>query len=502
VTGAILVALVGARNHAGGWNDGSRLATVECLVDYHTLAIDRSVFVLVPRPAGMLAPYGAVATGLLEQGTKDKLAINGHYYSDKSPVPAVLLAGAYWVWSRCTGLTARDRPDWFCYLMTLACSGSAYVVAVWCVFRLGGLLGLTLRVRFLLTASFALATVTIPYAEYVNNHILLLGVVSALALALAASAAGETESFWRLVGLGALAGLGYTIDLGTGPVLLVCTLALVAYRGWHRAGSLPGLLTPLVPCLLGALPWLVLHHALNYAVGGTWVPANAVAEYLRWPGCPFTPQTMTGGWKHDGPGSFLLYAAALLLGKRGFLVHNLPLLLAVPALVLLLWRRVSEWPELLWSATWAAGTWLLYAANSNNYSGACCSVRWFVPLLAPGYYTLAVWLKHHSEGKIDLLLLTVWGGLLAIGMAWCGPWTEHMVPFLWPVVGLAVVSWFGYRLGRRTRRTRQVRLISGRFAVETAERLRRVDEATIPEGQGPHRGADTTAVPERLADAS
>ena len=42
--GAVLVALVSARPYAGSWNDGSRLATVESLVDYHTLAIDRSIF--------------------------------------------------------------------------------------------------------------------------------------------------------------------------------------------------------------------------------------------------------------------------------------------------------------------------------------------------------------------------------------------------------------------------------------------------------------------------
>src|SRR5687767_12101081 len=45
--GASLIALVSARPYAGGWNDGSRLATVESLVDRHTLAIDDSMFVNV-----------------------------------------------------------------------------------------------------------------------------------------------------------------------------------------------------------------------------------------------------------------------------------------------------------------------------------------------------------------------------------------------------------------------------------------------------------------------
>src|ERR1700722_334784 len=91
---ALALACVGAMNHASSWNDGSRLATVECLVDQHTWAIDHSLFVEVPPASpGRVLPYSADQTLLLQQGTLDKLCINGHFYSDKSPVPALLLAG-------------------------------------------------------------------------------------------------------------------------------------------------------------------------------------------------------------------------------------------------------------------------------------------------------------------------------------------------------------------------------------------------------------------------
>src|SRR5207244_7533603 len=127
----------------GGWNDGSRLATVECLVDYHTLAIERSIFVQVPPcddPAAP-SPY-ADDESLRLHGTGDKLFIKGHYYSDKSPVPALWMAGVYQVWQCCTGLTARQRPEAFCFWVTLCSSGLAYVVAVSCIYQLGGSLRL------------------------------------------------------------------------------------------------------------------------------------------------------------------------------------------------------------------------------------------------------------------------------------------------------------------------------------------------------------------------
>jgi hypothetical protein len=417
---AVAVAVASARTAPESWSDSSRLATVESLVDHHTLAIDRSLF---------------------GRATGDKICVDGRFYSHKPPVPALLLAGLYQCLQWTTGLTALHRPRSFCYWLTLGSSGLAYVVAVWCVFRLGRPLRLGLPLRLSLTAGFALATLALPYARQVNDHILLLGVAAALMLNLAWMAGdGGQGSFWRALGAGALAGLGYTIDLGAGPLLFACTLALIAYRGRRRLG------VTLSAFLLGALPWLTLHHAVNYAIAGTWLPAAAIPRFFRWTGCSFTPRNLTGGWKHDGLLPFLNYAARLLASKRGFLVHNLPLLLAVPALVVLLWRRVREWPELAWGGAWAAGTWLLYAANSNNYAGSCCSIRWFVPLLAPGFYTLAVFLRDRPRFWGDFCVLGGWGLLLA-GYAWRrGPWIISGVPFLWPVLIAALACWVVFRL--------------------------------------------------------
>src|SRR3954447_10343608 len=71
---ATVVALVSARPYAGAWNDGSRLATVESLVERGTLAIDESAFVAVPQTA---SPYGPIE---MSKGTLDKLLIDGHFY--------------------------------------------------------------------------------------------------------------------------------------------------------------------------------------------------------------------------------------------------------------------------------------------------------------------------------------------------------------------------------------------------------------------------------------
>ncbi len=108
----------------------------------------------------------------------------------------------------------------------------------------------------------------------------------------------------------------------------------------------------------------------------------------------------------------------------GFLPHNLPLLAALPGVFVLWRRRAAQWPELLWGAAWCLGTWLVYGALSNNYSGDCCSIRWFVPFLAVGYNVLAVLVRDDHRYQSGLLLFSGLGAVLAYFMWEKGPWLE------------------------------------------------------------------------------
>lgn len=445
---AVAIAIIGARDYAGGWNDGSRLATVESLVDQRTWAIDHSVFVEVPSDrllSDKPFPYPRDDPSSI-YGTQDKILVRGHYYSHKSPLPALVIAGGYAVWQKITGDTAHDRCDEFCYWMTLVSSGSAFVVAVMAIFALGGALGLRLSDRMAITSSFGLATVLPAYSRNVNDHILLLAVVAVLTvnlvrLAQAVADDASRRPIWpRLAILGTLAGLAYTIDLAAGPLLLMTALACVIYRlGRNWAG--------LAIFLVAALPWVALHQSLNYTIGGTLTPLGSVAEYFDWPGSPFRRETLTGFWNHASLLGFAYYLAALLVDpQRGFLLHNLPLLVLVPGTVRLARRRTSEWFELLALTGWAAGVWLIYGALSVNFSGDCCSIRWFVPLLAPGYLALAILLRDDVRYRRGHWLLSLVGLPLAAMMWWQGPWDEPHTPYFIPLELTGLAVWFGWYL--------------------------------------------------------
>lgn len=451
---AAVVALISARPHAGSWNDASRLAAVESLVDHGTLSIDDSIYVRVPEGR---SPYDPADPQLNKDGTKDKLWIDGHYYSDKPMVQSLAMGGVYWVVQSITGLKAGDDPALFGYWMTVLSSGAAYVVAAWALARISGIVGLDFASRSLFMASFLFATAALPYVRHVNQHIVLLAIALLVALQMfrlarpsvssplepsepspTGRSRGEDplatfRSWPQVVFLGFLAGLGYTIDLGTGPILALYVVGYAFYKTRSWASVLV--------VLFAMAPSVLVYHVVNYSIGGSMGPANANPEYLAWPGSPFDADSATGSWKHDSPVGLVGYSLELLVGTRGFLLHNLPVLLLLAAAGLFLRRRTPFRVELATLFAWAVLTWIAYSTGSNNRSGACYSIRWFVPLLAAAYPAMAVLLRERPHLRVDLAILTVFGSCLAVIGWWQGPWMLKMVPGYWVFVGLGLAAW-------------------------------------------------------------
>jgi hypothetical protein len=432
---ALLLAGGGTLPYAGSFNDGSRLATTESLIERGTLVIDESIFVHPPTrfaERGILI-YLPQYPKLLITGTHDKLLIDGHFYSDKPMVPAILTAGAYRLLMLLGLPRPAERPDVFIWVVTFLTSGLSYAVAVACMWLLGGRVGLSPGWRVLWLLSFAFATVLPAYTRHVNPGLPQVAATAALMLLLAnwVTTTGRSR-IGPLLAVGLLSGFAYTVEQVSGGLLLVAVTAAVLLR--------VGRLGPTLAVLLGAMPWLALHHAIHYSIGHVWVPLNMVPEYLEWPGSPFDRTNMTGIARHDAQG-LGLYARDLLIGPEGFLLCNLPLLLAVAAGWLVLVRPGPNRIELTLLAAWCFGVWATYSVLSDNGGGACLSIRWFVPLLVPGYWLLARLVAEWRTFRVDFAVLTGWGFILAWHMWTVGPWTIWPIPFFWDVVWAAVWSW-------------------------------------------------------------
>src|SRR5438105_9844683 len=171
---ALAIGVAAARPYAGSWNDGSRLAAVESLVDRHTLAIDDSLFCRPPQTllASGHLPYTPERPDLLAGGTRDKLRIGGHYYSDKPAVISFFMAGVYQAGTWLGLPPAGERPDVFCWVLTVGTAGLAYALAVLALHALARELGLPPGIHWAWLASFALSTCTLAYTRHVNNHIM------------------------------------------------------------------------------------------------------------------------------------------------------------------------------------------------------------------------------------------------------------------------------------------------------------------------------------------
>ncbi|MBA4063348.1 MAG: hypothetical protein C0501_06480 [Isosphaera sp.] len=421
---AFALAAAGARPQPGGLNDGSRLATAESLIDRGTLAIDDSVFVRpppdlaarVPIPDDPDLPYTVL------HGTQDKVLIGGRFYSDKPMVPAVLVAAAYRLLMPLGLPQPGDRPDVFCRVATILTCAPAYAAAVGFMWVLGRRAGLSAGWRLAWLGGFALATVLPAYTRNVNAGLPLTAAAAAAAVCLARVAP---------VGAGTAAGVAYAVDPVTGGLLVVAAAVAVGVRT-RRA-------FPVVVLLVAAFPWAAAHHAVNYAVGGVWVPLGLVPEYLAWPGSPFDRSNMTGLFRHD-PAGLAEYLRMLFFGRNGFLVTNLPLLLAAGFGWRVLAKPGPGRVEVAALACWAAGVVAVYALLSDNWGGGCLSVRWFVPLVVPGFWVLARLLAEYPTYRADFAVLAGCGLVTAVGVWPCGPWVSAAVPrtdyVAWPAVGL------------------------------------------------------------------
>ena len=110
-------------------------------------------------------------------------------------------------------------------------------------------------------------------------------------------------------------------------------------------------------------------------------------------------------------------------------------------------------PQSVCFGLWGLAVWLLYAALSTNYGGTCCTVRWFVPLLAPAYFWLALLLRDWPQYRIDFVVLSVWGAVLGVFFWPGGPFgayydeaTFPIFPYVfWTVLAAALLTWAACR---------------------------------------------------------
>jgi hypothetical protein len=394
------IALISTPLAPAGWNDTSRLATIQSLVEHGTLAIDDSAFV----------------------GTGDKVRINGHFYSDKLPMAAVLGATAYWPLYH-AGIDlhlGRSAAHYLIVLFTAKLFWLAGVLAFWCALSFTKI---NQRGRVLATAVLAVGSLYFTWSSTLNNHIIAGGALS-IGFYYLLRARYADESRVGLTGAGFFFSLAAAVDAPTGIFYVLFLCLLLSDRQLRRAAG-----WYLLPLAVTIVPTM----AMNYAMHGRVTPVNVVRAYFEYPGSPWVGAGGLSGTATNSASFTIAYATMMLVGPRGFLIYNPFLLIALPALAGAIRRRTMFANEALAIALGSAAVVAYYAATSDNYAGWAYSIRWFVPLwplllffLSAPFHALT-----RSGERAVFALLAVSVAIAAVGAL--NPWSDPsygVTPFL------------------------------------------------------------------------
>ena len=385
-----LVVLVFAKDGADSWADGSRLGTIQGLVEHGTLALDDTDF--------------------LWQG--DKVWVGGHYFSQQPPMLALLGALPYAVLHHGLGLAITDGITYRVLTWTLV--GLPLFLGLACLARLLLEAGAGPRTAALLLALAVFGTHVLPYSLVLQQHGASTGF---LLLGFYAVARRRPEV------AGALLALACTIDLtAVFPAVFLAwpVLRSTGVQGVVRYG-------------LGALPVLGLHFGVNYALVGDLRPLGLHLEAFEYPYSSFLFMSLTGGEQRAGEQAAYLFGE--LLGKSGYLSHHPIVLPAIGAALVLAVRRSTRLPAGLLAA---AGLSVLaiaayYLTQSRNFGGSAFGMRWFTPfgpLLA--LFPAALIGARENEGepiafgpaaRVATGLLAVWS-IAAASLGSVQPWAQ------------------------------------------------------------------------------
>jgi hypothetical protein len=396
--------------HINSWNEYSRLAAVEALVERGTWVIDDTA---------------------LGQLTGDRVLLNSHFYSDKPPVFTFAASGVYAVLHRGFGLSfdPQDcdpravtcycfafqcpRPfDWAFYWLTLVMVGVPSALMLALFYRGTGFFGLANLPALILTGVLGLGTLILPYSLVFTNHV---PTAACLFAGLCALVLARFQNVGRwLFAAGFLTSLAVALEFQAGPFLAIFFIAAL----WrHRRSTWP--------FVLGALLPLALTAALDWWMLGDLLPPQLHTAGYNYPGSALYG---TAGGTH-GSANLPEYAFRILLGDHGVFAFTPVMLWAIYALAVRLFQREYR----LRGEAFAAGAASLLVALyiiffTDNFGGQAYGPRWFIAVTPVLFFFAAGPALYRTAWRWLIFAIL---SALSLFAAWQGasnPWGPALPP--------------------------------------------------------------------------
>lgn len=169
-----------------------------------------------------LAESGSFRIDDYHQNTGDKVYYQGHYYTDKAPLPS-LLAVPFFLLLKLIGVSTEKYMR---YGLTLLALGVPSALAALIFYRITGILGrFREEVRLTVTLAYALGTLAFPFSTVFYGHQLAAaGGISAFFILLKIKTSAWPERGLLLGAAGVLAGAAFLCDFPAGILMVWLTV--------------------------------------------------------------------------------------------------------------------------------------------------------------------------------------------------------------------------------------------------------------------------------------
>lgn len=395
----ILLSMLMVTPRVSSWNDASRMATIESLVERHTFIIDESEFV----------------------STGDKVFINGHYYSDKPIIPAVvgaiIYAPLYYF-----GVRLDYGINLAYYLITIFTVKLFWVLGLLAFYLILHRMPVSEKERVWLTLALGFASLHFTWSSIFNNH----------SLAASFLVTGfyffkrqkyHIHDTWNYIYAGTFFSLAGACDM---PVFIFYAgflLSLFFNKEYKK------MLMMCIPAFFILMPALLF----NYSVSGSIMPLQLNKSFFEYPGSPWNLASGMSGMTINTGWNLVNYSFNSLLGKNGFIIYNPLLFVAIPCLIYEIKNRRKFWKEGLVIGVASLILIAYYCITTRNFGGNSYSIRWFVPLLPLLFIFLYAFLENPTIKRTRIFWSLFFISFVISSVGLVDPWTDRDVsksPFI------------------------------------------------------------------------
>lgn len=330
------------------WNDASRMATIQSLVEHSSFIIDKSVF----------------------NQTGDKYYYNNHFYSDKPHLLSMYGAVYYFILRNFFNISFENHYHLACYLVTLLTIGGLTCIGLVYFYKiLVEIFGIDQEWADITTLIVGTGTLVLPYAIVLNNHIVS-GVL--LLLSFYYFLKSKNNNIPNIALSGFLISLAGCVDLNC---FIFIPFAFVFFL-FTRSVKLGCVF------LLSCVPLIVIFLGLNFYTSGSIIPPAMNQVLWDYPGSSFNQENLSGLATHKGILGILNYTFHMILGNRGLISHTPILLFSIFALIVTFRDKYFPYKkEYLYILTASLAFMLLYILKTVNYSGFAFGIRWFASVM-------------------------------------------------------------------------------------------------------------------------